>query len=322
MIRTVHYNRERGIEQLSGISNFTELASSDGSVIWVDMDRPTDEEAYCLTHDFRFHPLLVEDVIAEPHAPKIDEFEDYLFVVFHTPYYDHEGEGLGTKEIDLFMGKNYVVSIRYQDFPPLEEIVKRCIRDERVISRGPEFLLYTILDYLVDDYDQSLKAIENIIRQLEKEVFGDPPKETLRKIFDLREDIVGLKQIVAPQRAMLARLSRQTSDLISPKAGIYFRDVYDHLSRIEDLADSYRELLSTFLEVYFSTLSQRTNEVMKVLTIIATIFLPLTFLVGVYGMNFQFMPELSWKYGYLVVWFLAAAIVGGLLFFFKRKGWL
>lgn len=322
MIRTVHYNRDRGIEQLSGISNFSELISSDGSVLWVDMHRPTDDEAYCLTHDFKFHPLLIEDVIAEPHPPKVDDLEEYLFVVFHTPYYDRGGEGLGTKEIDLFMGKNYVVSIRYQDFPPLDEIVKRCMRDERVISRGPEFLLYTILDYLVDDYDHSLKAIESVVRQLETDVFGDPPRETLRSIFDLREDIVELKQIVAPQRAMLARLSRQPSELISEKAGIYFRDVFDHLSRIEDLADSYRELLSTFLQVYFSSLSQRTNEVMKVLTIIATIFLPLTFVVGVYGMNFQFMPELTWKYGYVGVWIVAAAIVGGLLYFFKRKGWL
>ncbi|MBD3170778.1 MAG: magnesium/cobalt transporter CorA [candidate division Zixibacteria bacterium] len=322
MVRSVYYHPEKGTKILEGVADFTPLIEETGSLLWVDMLNPTDEEAYCLTHDFQFHPLAVEDVVTRQHSPKVDEFSDHLFIVFHTAFYNPGEEGLGSDEIYVFFSDKYVVTARYKDFKSLENLFTRATKDERILKRGADFLLHNILDYLVDDYNNALKLFDHNIQELEEEVFHDPGKEMLRRIYELKEDIIHLKQIVSPQRDILRSFTGARYSLIGPDTYIYFRDVYDHLTEVDYRANSYRDLLASVLEAYFSSVSQKTNEIMRILTVFASIFIPLTFITSLYGMNFAFMPELQWKWGYFAVIGLCVAVTALLFIYFKRKKWL
>ncbi len=322
MIRSVFYHPEKGTRIIEGIVDFRSLIAEQGTMLWVDMLSPSDEEAYCLTHDFDFHPLIVEDVVTRQLSPKVDEFQNYLFLVFHTAYYNPGEEGLSSKEIYIFFGKQYIVIARYKEFKSLEDLFERAVKDERILGRGADFLLHNILDYLVEDYNSALALFDHIIQDLEEEVFLDPERSLLRRIYELREDIIHLRQIVGPQREILRNFASGRYKLVGEDTYIYFRDVYDHLTEIENSANSYRDLLVSVLETYFSVVSNKTNDVMRVLTVFSTIFIPLTFLTGLYGMNFRYMPELKWQYGYFLVLALCVIITVILLAYFKRKKWL
>jgi magnesium transporter len=322
MVRAVYSHPEKGIKIIEGITDFSPLMEEPDTLLWVDMEAPTDEEAYCLTHDFKFHPLAIEDVVTRQLSPKVDEFPDHLFIVFHTAFYNPGEEGLSSQEIYIFFGRNFVVTARYREFRSLENLFKRAGKDERILARGSDFLLHNILDYLVDDYNNALVLFDHIIQDLEDEVFRDPNKMVLRKIYELKEDIIQLKQIVTPQRDILRSFSGARYKLISEKAYIYFRDVYDHLTEVDYRANSYRDLLASVLEAYFSAVSQKSNEIMRILTIFASIFIPLTFLTSLYGMNFRYMPELQWKYGYFVVVGICLVVSVTLIAYFIRKKWL
>ncbi len=322
MVRSVYFHPDKGMRIIEGIVDFATLIEEPNTVLWVDMESPSDEEAYCLTHDFKFHPLAVEDVITRQLSPKVDEFTDHLFVVFHTAYYNPGEEGLSSKEIYIFFSQRYIVTARYREFKSLENLFDRSVKDERILSRGADFLLHNILDYLVDDYNGALSLFDHIIQELEDEVFHDPKKEILRRIYELREDIIHLKQIVSPQRDILRSFTVGRYKLISEKTYIYFRDVLDHLTEVDNRANSYRDLLASVLEAYFSAVSMKTNEIMRVLTVFASIFIPLTFITSLYGMNFEYMPELEWPFGYFAVLGLCLIVTVSLLIFFKRKKWL
>ncbi|MCH8992120.1 MAG: magnesium/cobalt transporter CorA [Acidobacteria bacterium] len=322
MIVTHVYQPDRGIVRREGIEPFDELVRDAGIVFWVDIQAPSNEESYVLTGDFGFHPLAIEDAIAEAPAPKVDDYGSYLFVVFQIADYTAGAEGLSTKAIDVFLLRNGVVTVRSEPVGPLEAVARRCANDERIMSRGADFFFHTLLDHMVDHYDHTLERIEDEVDAVEHEVFQDPDDNVIRRVFNLKRDLASLKRIVTPMREMLDRFSRSRFQLIGSKARVYFRDVFDHIQRINELADSHRDTLNSVLEVYFSTVQSRTNETIRVLTIISTILLPLTFLTGLYGMNFASMPELNWEYGYLFFWGLIAVVVGGMLWFFRRRKWI
>lgn len=322
MIVTHVYQADRGIVRREGIEPFDELVRDTGIVFWVDIQAPSNEESYVLTGDFGFHPLAIEDAIAEAPAPKVDDYGSYLFVVFQIADYDAGAEGLSTKAIDVFLLRNGVVTVRSEPVGPLDAVARRCVNDERIMSRGADFFFHTLLDHMVDHYDQTLERIEDEVDSVEHEVFQDPDDNVIRRVFNLKRDLASLKRIVTPMREMLDRFSRSRFQLIGSKARVYFRDVFDHIQRINELADSHRDTLNSVLEVYFSTVQSRTNETIRVLTIISTILLPLTFLTGLYGMNFASMPELEWEHGYLFFWGLIAVVVGGMLWFFRRRKWI
>lgn len=321
MIRTSKYNADTGCEILDGILPFEELIASPENSYWIDFENPSEEESYILYSDFKFHPLVIEDTI-ETSYPKLDVFKDYLYMVFRTTDYLESGE-LGSREIDFFLGKNYVVTYHKEKFPILDRLAERCVRDDRILSRGADFIFHTIVDNLVDNYTTTLRLVAKTIDSFEAEVFnGDPEKDILKKIFELKEDIAELKRTALAQRDIMWRFSRGEYKLTSPESLIYFRDVYDHLSNVNDMADHFRDLLSSVMDAYFSVSSDKTNRIMKTLTVFTALLLPLTVIASIYGMNFANMPELQWDMGYYFTLGLMGIVMGVTLLVFKIKGWL
>lgn len=320
MIRSFYYEPGVGVTMQEGISDFDQMLKKENAVLWVDLLTPTDDESYILTHDFKFHPLAIEDVISERPRTKLDDYDRYLFLVFQIVDYVGREEGLKVSELDLFLAKNALVTVHYDDHRIFDYLYHRAERDERLLSRGADFLFHTVIDTAVDNYNAILDTVEYEADQVEDDVLGESDEDTLRSIFTLRRDIVQLKRIVMPQKEVLYQLSRAHSPLISSKLTVYFSDIYDHLVRINDMADAYRENLISSLEVYYSSVSTKTNEVIKVLTILTAIFIPPTFLVGFWGMNFQYMPELHWKYGYAFsIGAIVLSMVAMIVLFWKKK---
>lgn len=321
MIRTIKYNSDSGCTVLEGIIAFEELLADQQSTFWIDFENPSEEESYILHSDFKFHPLIIEDTL-ESSSPKLDVFKDYLYMVFHTTDYVKQGE-LVSKEIDFFLGKNYVVSYHNKSFPSLDRLALKCQRDDRVLSRGADFLFHTIVDHLVDDYNITLEMVAKTIDSFELEVFsGNPDRELLKKIFELKEDIADLKRTALAQRDILWRFSRGEYKLTSPESLVYFRDIHDHLSHVNDKADHFRDLLTSIMEAFFSVTSEQTSRIMKTLTVFTAVLLPLSVIASIYGMNFRHMPELYWDFGYYMALLLMFAVMVVTLLVFKIKGWL
>jgi len=323
MIRTFVWNPEDGGKQLSGMIDFDALMSRPDHVLWVDLDRPADEESFILTHDFNFHPLVIEDVLSEMSRPKVDEFDEYIFVVFLVASGMPGGEDeLPFKEVGIFLTRNCVVTVHFQHIRAIDALFERLHRDERYISRGADFFLHTVLDYLADTYVEVLRIIESETDKIEDDVFEDPGPEIVKRIFMIRRDVLQIKRTIAPLKEVISQFERTKFSLIRQRTAIYFSDIFDHLARFSDEADEHRDALNSSLEVYFSTVSSRTNEIIKFLTIFTAILLPPSFVVGLYGMNFKRMPELDWEYGYVFAWVVILMIVVGLLLFFRKRKWI
>jgi magnesium transporter len=322
MIRSYYYLPGEGVKLIEGIADFDRLASVEHSVLWIDMCKPTDEESFVLTHDFKFHPLAIEDVISERSQTKIDDYGRYLFLVFNIVDYVGREEGLKISELDFFLSTNTLVTVHYDEHRMFDYLYSRVSRSEHLIERGADFLFHAIIDAVVDNYNATLDIFEYESDQIEAEVLGDFEEDTLKSIFALGRDIVELKRIVRPQREVVNRLSRESFPLIAANLQAYFSDIHDHLIRVNELADSHREIVNSSLQVYYSQVSTKTNETIKVLTLLTAIFIPPTFLVGLWGMNFRNMPELESEYGYYVSLGFIFVVMIGMIFFFKRRRWL
>lgn len=322
MIKAFHYISNEGVKVYDGIVDFDDLFAVKDSFLWVDLCKPTDQESYILTHDFKFHPLAIEDVISEKARTKIDDYDRYIFMVFQIVDYIGREEGLKIGEIDLFLTENVLVTVHYDEHRIFDYLYHRAERDERLISRGADFLFHAVVDTVVDNYNTTLDILEYDVDQVEEDVLGEPDEETIKSIFNLRRDIVHLKRIVLPQVEALNRLSKEQFSQIRQAAAVYFSDIHDHLVRINDIADFHREILNSSLEVYYSSVSTKTNEIIKFLTIFTVLFIPPTFLVGLWGMNFEFMPELDWKYGYFIAIGVMLVVTLSLILFFRKKKWI
>jgi len=295
------------------------------ALLWVSLEQPSDTEIDdVLRGIFHFHPLAIEDSqTPEYQAPKVDDFGEYLFILALALRPNEPLHELGTSELDLFLGPNYVVSsYRSPVMAPVYDVWKRLERDERLLERGADFLCHAILDHLVDDYMPLIDALDEEIERLEDEVIDRPHRKTLERILQIKHATLTLRRIIAPQREVMNRLSRDDFPQIERQNRIYFRDIYDHLVRTQDLSESVRDLITGTLDTYLSAISNRLNEVMKALTIVSTIFLPLTFVAGIYGMNFTFMPEINWRYGYLMVWVVFILIIVAMIWWFKHRDWI
>ncbi len=322
MIKSFLYLPGADVQVIDGIADFDQLVAKEQCVLWVDLCKPTDEESFVLTHDFKFHPLAIEDVLSEKPRTKVDDYDRYLFLVFQAVDYVGRKEGLKISEIDMFLSRNSVVTVHYDEHRIFDYLYHRAERDERLLARGGDFLLHAVIDAVVDNYNTTLDILEYEVDQVEEDVLRGPDEETLRSIFTLRRDIVHLKRIVLPQVEVLNRFSREQFKLITSKSAVYFSDIHDHLVRVNELTDFHREILNSSLEVYYSSISTKTNAIIKVLTIFTVLFIPPTFLVGLWGMNFRHMPELDWKYGYFVALLMMLVVVLGLILFFRKKRWL
>jgi magnesium transporter len=318
---------KRGVPKIQ--ENFTakdlpELLQDLSSVIWVDMEQPTTEDEQVLLDVFKFHPLTVEDCRENRHYPKIEEFEDYIYFIVHGVTADTSPDRFNTIELDGFLGPNYVITYHHEMFRSINN-VKQLLRTTPVAcQRGPAYLLHQILDQVVDYYSPVLDDFDERIDRLEDDIFTlrRPNNEILSEIMDLKRSVLRLRRISGKQMDILHRMSRGEFGLVPEDMRPFYRDVYDHLVRVVDLADSYRDLISGSLEAYLSVVSNRLNEIMKVLTIFSAVMLPLTFIAGVYGMNFDNMPELHSRWGYFAVWGLMIVVALAMLVFFRRRGWI
>ena len=313
------------VEEGFTVDQLPELLKEPSSVVWVDMDSPTVADERVLLDVFKFHPLTVEDCRENRHYPKIEEFPGYLYFIVHGVRADTSPDRFNTIELDGFLGKNYVITYHHDTFRSINN-VKQLLRTSPILCRrGPAFLCHQILDQIVDFYSPVLDDFDEHIDQLEQEIFTlkQPNNEILSQIMELKRGVLRLRRISVKQMDVILRMSRgEFANLIPEDMRPFYRDVHDHLTRVVDLAESYRDLLSGALEAYLSVISNRMNEIMKVLTIFSAIMLPLTFIAGVYGMNFDNMPELHSRYGYFATIAVMILVALVMLFFFWWRGWL
>lgn len=306
------------------LEQLPELLQDQSAVIWVDMESPTEADEQVLLDVFEFHPLTVEDCRENRHYPKVEEFPGYIYFIVHGVTSDTSPDRFNTIELDGFLGSNYVITYHHAPFRSIHNVKQLLHTSPIACQRGPAFLLHQILDQVVDYYAPVLDDFDDRIDLLEHEIFTlkRPNNQILAQIMDLKRSVLRLRRISNKQMDILLRMSRGEFALIPEEMRPFYRDVHDHLVRVVDLAESYRDLISGSLEAYLSVVSNRMNEIMKVLTIFSAIMLPLTFIAGVYGMNFDNMPELHSRFGYfgtLIVMFVVAV---GMLIFFWRRGWL
>lgn len=296
------------------------------SVTWINVDGLQDVQLLeALGTHYGLHPLALEDVLNVGQRPKVEDYDGYQFVVLKSIRL--EGEELQVEQIALFFGANYVLT--FQEIPgdSFEAVRDRIRKGKgRIRKAGADYLAYALIDALIDEFFPVLEAYGERIEALEEELIGRPSSATLHQIHRIKRDLLTLRRIAWPQRDLLNALLRGDSELITAETKIFLRDCYDHITQVMDMLETYRELAAGMLDVYLSSLSNRMNEVMKVLTIISTIFIPLSFVAGVYGMNFSpvspyNMPELHWRYGYPYSLGLMLAVAVGLLYFFRRRGW-
>lgn len=300
------------------------LLKDEKSVTWVDMEAPSLADDQVLLDIFHFHPLTVEDCRANRHHPKVEEFPDYLYFIVHAVRTDTSPDRFNTVELDGYLGPNYVVTYHHESFPSIDKIKKSILTSPVICQRGATFLLHQIIDSIVDDYLPVMDDFDERISALEDDIFAlnRPNKEILEEILALKRSVLRLRRITSKQLDVLYRMSHGQFRLISGPVLPFYRDIYDHIVRVTDLAESYRDLISGALDAYLSVVSNRLNEIMKVLTIFSAIMLPLTFIAGVYGMNFENMPELHSRYGYFIVWLIMIVVAGTMLYYFWRRGWI
>ncbi len=309
--------------QIQNPENLAQVLKDKTRRVWADFESPSPGESALLTDVFAFHPLAIEDCFDKKHLPKIDDYDQYLFlVIHHGATFSARLGTFSTEKLSIFISSNYLVTVHDGPSRTITLLKERLLKHHSSFTRGTDFLLHDILDGIVDHYFPVLDEFDNQIDQLEEEVFRNPTSDTSSKILLMKKNVLNLKRATAPQRELFNQLSRDDFPVISSAARIYFRDVYDHLVHIYDLTDSYQNLISGTRDAYLSTISNKLNEVMKVLTVISTIILPLSLISGIYGMNFVNIPELKDPYGYFKVMGVMAGIAIFLLIFFKRKKWI
>ena len=325
MIRIIARNGTGGISLGLAPEALATTLRADKNYVWVDMQSPTaDEYGFVLEQTFHFHPLAVEDAVNDTHLPKLDDYGNYLYLVFHTVTMGDEPLDIHTDEVDVFLGSNYLVTIHDTPRRSIDRGWRREYHETHGLSRGPAMVLYELLDSQIDNYIPIIDAFEAQLEELGDQIFNSHEKEQvlLNRLLTAKSSSLRLQRILTPQRELLGRLSTGEYTVIPPQVRIYFRAVYDHLARLANLAESTRDLAGSTIETHLALVNNRMNEVMKVLTMMSTIFIPLSFVAGIYGMNFEYMPELHWPLGYALVWVVFLAIAGGMLLFFRRRKWI
>ncbi|CAD6491401.1 MAG: Cobalt/magnesium transport protein CorA [Candidatus Argoarchaeum ethanivorans] len=298
-------------------------------VLWIDITEPTIKELSPLKNLFEFHPLAIEDSVQMDERPKVDDYDEYLFVIAKTINVV-EGD-ISTRQLSIFVSKYVLITIHEKQLNIIDELKEKILRKKPFILKGKEdFLLYRILDGVVDNYITVIEDFEDKIDEIDEEILENPTGRSMKKIRQLIRQVRHIHSIVRGQRDAVSKLNRIDTLLIKPETRIYFRDVYDHTVSLLDSIENIRANAGEALEVYHSSLANKMNEIMKVLTIIATIFIPLTFVTGIYGMNFQGggtdnplnMPELYLPYGYVFILMVMATMSISMVIYFNRKGWL
>lgn len=322
MIRTFYRNGKGNYTTDLPLTHWKVALHDAGGLFWMDFN----EEAVAtvephLRDTFHFHALAIDDALNEAHVPKIDNWGEYVYAVAHGVVFDEISLELGTRELDIFLGRNFLVTYHKRDIAAIHRVWDNTQIDQRRLEGGPDHLLYEILDHLTADYLPAIDALDATIDELEDEVFERPSTHTLNTIFAVKRAVLNLRRIIGPQREVLNKLARDEYAMIDAKDRVYFRDVYDHLVRLVDLNENLRDLTSGTLDTYLSVTSNRTNEIMKVLTIISALFMPISFMAGFFGMNFIGIPfDRSWLLAGAMVMMGITPVL--MFLWFKRQGWL
>lgn len=313
--------RDKQLEQ-GGSELIATWLEDSADCIWIDITHPTKEDIEPLLEEwFRFHELATEDSLSPNTQPKYDRFERYDFLVFRGIGMDG-GREVATHKLASFLGRNFLLTIHKESLDSIDGVWNRLPRDKRILERGPDFVLYSVLDHLVDAHFPLLENVEERMDEIHELIFKYPSQSLLDELLDLKRELNIVRRHTLPQRELFNQISRGDAQFIQRDHLIYFRDLYDHTFRIGESIDVERDLASTTMEAYLSVVANRTNDIMKVLTIISTVLLPMNFIAGVYGMNFQYMPELRWHYGYLWALLLMLTFAVSMLLGFWKKGWL
>jgi magnesium transporter len=299
------------------------LKAGSGISVWVDLDQPTPDESKILSDVFHFHELAIEDALSEMHHPKVESYGDYLYLILHGIDFRASEHCFTTKDVDFFLSAQFLVTVHPGVSRTIGKVGTVCSRDSRILGEGPGMLLYRIVDTMVDNYRPEIEKLSATLDELEEEVFEHPNTQLARRILNFKKDISSLRQVVLPQRDVVGRLARREFPLISEQLAYGFRDVHDHLVRLSDEAMFFQDRITSILDAHLSAVSNQLNQVMKILTIIATLFMPLTVLTGVYGMNVT-LPHLPGGDRLQFWWILAIMFTmsAGMLAYFRKRGWI
>jgi magnesium transporter len=328
MIRSLYYNPRKPVRMNVPSQEFGKLIRDKRGLLWIDFIGETPEATRPILEEFGFHPLAIDDCLEETHAPKLDDWGDYLYLVLNYMHLANKGDEWETEidELDIFLGANYVITHHDLPLSAVDDTLAACDRDPRNLQEGADHLLYKIIDNLVAEYMPIVEKIDEAIDHIEDEIFETPHSGTLGRLFTLKRLLLSMRRILLPQREVLNKMARDDYKVIDRRDRIFFRDIYDHLVRLHDLNESLRDLVSGALDSYLSMTNNRMNEVMKILTVITTLFMPITFVTGFFGMNF-FEPVAG-----LVGWTARAAFFATLsvmlsvpitmFIWMKRRTWL
>jgi len=296
-----------------------------GELTWINIEAPTKQETDYLAENYPFHPLDLDDCLSRIQRPKIDKYDEYLFLVFHFPVFSPEARVTTPSQVSVFIGQNYLITLHKGDLKPLVKLFNQCQTDEEIkqehFSQGSGYLLYRIVDRLVDYCFPILNKIGGNIEAVEDAIFSVKVRGTVRGISTLRRDVISFRRIIWPMRAVIGSLEPNIRRFSKMDMEVYFGDTVDHLDKIWDALDEYKEIIEGLNDTYDSLATNRTNEVMRMLTVIATILLPLTVIASVYGMNVP-LPFQESHYSFVIVFFVWAVVVAGMLYFFRRHHWI
>jgi magnesium transporter len=320
----IDYDEDNAVRKVDITPNACAPYIGTNTVSWMDIQGLGSETVLKQVGEiFNLHPLLLEDVVNVPQRPKLEDYNNQLLVISQMVRLKEDESGFDTEQVSFVLGKRYLLSFQEEELQDCFEIVRDRIRTSqgRVRKSGADYLTYLLLDTIIDGYFPVVEHYEDRIEALEDVIISNPDRDTMQEIYDVRRELLALRRLIWPMRNVLNLLMRDHHGIVSDEVQIYFRDSYDHVIQILEIIEAYRELAASLMDVYMSTMGNKLNEIMKFLTVISTIFIPLTFIVGVYGMNFENMPELKGEWSYFLVWLVMLAVAGGLIFYFWRKGW-
>jgi magnesium transporter len=317
----LHYDEREAVEkQIEAVEECLTFRDRPG-VTWINVSGMHDvARVERLGNALGLHPLVIEDILSTDQRPKTENYSEYLYIVLKSL---GGGQEIAAEQISLILGHGFVISFLESDSGIFNGVRDRLIKNPAHYAKsGADYLAYALMDTVVDNYFVIFEKFGDRIEALQEVLIARPEPENLRELNVLKQDVLYLRKSVWPLREVVSTLQRGDSPLVQKSTGLYLRDLYDHTIHVVDTLETYRDMLSGMMDIYLSSLSIRLNEVMKVLTIIATIFMPLSFIVGIYGMNFRYMPELGWRWGYPLVLLLMTAIAAGMLVYFRRKKWI
>lgn len=323
MIRSFVFSQGKLAGQDLGLDFLKLLLVDEDAQIWVDIEQATPEETKSLLEGvFNFHPLAIEDCISPSEQPKIDEYEGYIFLVIHAVDYSHSEHQFQTSELNMFIGRNLLVTYHDRPLRSITSTIERVLKNSAAVARAPDRLTYTILDFLLDNYDPAMEDLSAEFAELDSVMLEKPGEDVLAQIIHLKNEVRRLRVIMAPQRDVIARIVRGEFKVVRAHLLPYYRDLLDRLNRIHDLAENYRDSLNETMQVHLNLQQMQINRVIKVLTVLATLSLPLVAITSYYGMNFEHLPELQTRYPHAFVFGITAVVTGLIYFLLKLKKWL